>query len=128
VISRPAYINTPAGVILDRMQGKYDYGDGKVEQDPNYIIFSQRECNFPQKTFGLWWLTQFRRWGMVKAAPDYQGIVKRVVRQDIFLEAMKEMNVAGKFQDMQKQTLMDGVFDPAEPEKYALSFPVHTRS
>ena len=34
---------------------------------------------------------------------------------------------ATKFKDMQKQTLFDGVLDPAEPEKYAQSFPVHSR-
>src|SRR5947208_2260324 len=71
VVSQATYINCPPEIILGRMMGKYEYGDGRSEQDPNYMIFSERECNFPQKTFGLWWLTQFRRWGMVKGAPDY---------------------------------------------------------
>jgi nitrate/nitrite transport system substrate-binding protein len=128
VVSQAAYINCPPEIILDRMMGKYDYGDGRREQDPNYMIFSARDCNFPQKTFGLWWLSQFRRWGMVKSAPDYKGIVNRVVRQDLFLEAVKDMGVTTKFQDMQKQTLMDSTFDPADPEKYALSFAVHSRA
>jgi nitrate/nitrite transport system substrate-binding protein len=127
VVSQATYINAPADIILGRMLGKYDYGDGRQEQDPNYMIFSERECNFPQKTFGLWWLSQFRRWGMVKSAPDYKGIVSKVLRQDVYLEAMKEMGVTTKFKDMQKQTLFDGVFDPADPEMYALSFPVHSR-
>jgi nitrate/nitrite transport system substrate-binding protein len=65
---------------------------------------------------------------MVKSAPDYKGIVNRVVRQDLFLEAVKDMGVTTKFQDMQKQTLMDSTFDPADPEKYALSFAVHSRA
>jgi nitrate/nitrite transport system substrate-binding protein len=129
VVSQATYINCPPEIILGRLLGKYDYGDGKQEQDPNYMIFSQRECNFPQKTFGLWWLSQFRRWGMVKSAPDYQGIVNKVVRQDIYMEAMKDMGVATRFKDMQKQTFFDGgVFDPADPEKYAFSFAVHSRA
>ena len=128
VVSKPTYINCPPEIILGRLLGKYEYGDGKQEQDPNYMIFSQRECNFPQKTFGMWWLSQFRRWGMVKSAPDYQGIVNKVMRQDIYLEAMKEIGVMTKFKDMQKQTFFDGgVFDPSDPEKYALSFAVHSR-
>jgi nitrate/nitrite transport system substrate-binding protein len=65
---------------------------------------------------------------MVKSAPDYQGIVNRVMRQDMYREAMKDMGVTTAFKDMQKQTLFDGVFDPADPEKYALSFPVHSRT
>ena len=36
------------------------------------MIFSDRDCNDPQPAFGMWWLSQFRRWGMVKGAPDYQ--------------------------------------------------------
>jgi nitrate/nitrite transport system substrate-binding protein len=129
VVSQPTYINCPPETILGRMMGKYDYGDGRSEQDPNYMIFSDRECNFPQKTFGLWWLSQFRRWGMVKSAPDYNGITSRVMRQDAYVEAMKDMGVTTKFKDLQKVTLFDGVvFDPADPEKYALSFPVHSRT
>ena len=127
IVSQASYINCPPDIILGRLLGKYDYGDGRTEQDPNYMIFSQRDCNFPQKTFGLWWLSQFRRWGMVKSAPDYNGIVSRVMRQDIYLDAMKDMGVTTKFKDMQKQQLFDGVFDPADPEKYALSFAVHSR-
>jgi nitrate/nitrite transport system substrate-binding protein len=128
IVSRATYINCPPEIILARLLGEYDYGDGRKEKDPYYMIFSQRECNFPQKTFGLWWLTQFRRWGMVKSAPDYQGIVSRVLRQDMYREAMKDMGVSLQFKDMQKQTLFDSVFDPADPEKYALSFPVHSRA
>ena len=42
VVSRPTYINCPPAIILERLMGKYDYGDGRVEQDPNYMIFSNR--------------------------------------------------------------------------------------
>jgi len=128
VVSRATYINCPPEIIHARLMGDYDYGDGRKEKDPYYMIFSQRECNFPQKTFGLWWLTQFRRWGMVKSAPDYQGIVSKVMRQDTYRDAVKDMGVTTQFKDMQKQTLFDGTFDPADPEKYALSFPVHSRA
>jgi nitrate/nitrite transport system substrate-binding protein len=127
VVSQASYINCPPEIILGRLLGEYDYGDGRKEKDPNYMIFSQRECNYPAKTFGLWWLSQFRRWGMVKGAPDYAGVVKKVMRQDIYVDAVKDMGVTTKFQDMTKQTIGDTVFDPADPEKYALSFPVHAR-
>src|SRR5688572_23520794 len=38
VISRPAYLNTSKEAILERLLGKYDYGDGRKEQDKNYMI------------------------------------------------------------------------------------------
>jgi nitrate/nitrite transport system substrate-binding protein len=126
IIARPAYINCPPSTILERLMGKYEYGDGRVEQDPTYMIFSNRNCNYPHQIYGKWWLTQFRRWGMVKTAPDYTGIPKRVLRSDLYLEAMKELGVATKVAEEQKITLFDGVFDEANPEKYATSFKVHS--
>jgi len=126
VIARPAYINCPPSTILERLQGKYEYGDGRVEQDPNYMIFSNRNCNYPHQIYGRWWLTQFRRWGMVKTAPDYNAIPKRVLRSDLYLEAMKELGVAVSVAEEQKITLFDGVFDGSNPEKYVTSFKVHS--
>ena len=101
-------------------------GDGRVEQDPNYMIFSNRGCNYPHQIYAKWWLTQFRRWGMTKTAPDYAGVARRVLRPDIYLEAMKELGVTTKIAEEQKITLFDGVFDGKDPEKYARSFPVHS--
>src|SRR5688572_14413126 len=125
VIARPSYINCQPSTILERLMGKYEYGDGRVEQDPFYMIYSNRNCNYPQQIYGQWWLTQFRRWGMTKGAPDYAGIPKKVMRPDMYLEAMKELGVAVKVAEEQKITLFDGVFDGKDPEKYAKSFPIH---
>jgi nitrate/nitrite transport system substrate-binding protein len=126
VIARPAYINCPPEIILERLLGKYSYGDGRTEQDPNYMIFSNRNCNYPHRIYATWWLTQFRRWGMVKEAPDYAGISKRVLRSDIYLEAMKELGVKVNVAEEQKITLFDGTFDGKDPDKYARSFPVNS--
>ena len=125
VISRPTYINCPKDIILDRLQGKYDYGDGRKEQDPNYMIFSQRNCNFPSRTYGYWWMAQFRRWGMVKGTPDYKGVSERVLRPDLYASAMKELGVKVTATDMATVKLADGTFDPKNAEKYATSFSVN---
>ncbi|HXH24828.1 MAG TPA: CmpA/NrtA family ABC transporter substrate-binding protein [Vicinamibacterales bacterium] len=126
VIARPSYINCPPSTILERLLGKYDYGDGRVEQDPFYMIFSSRKANYPHRIYATWWLTQFRRWGMTKGAPDYSGVSRRVLRPDLYLEAMKELGVRVDVVEEQKVTLFDGVFDGRDPEKYARSFPVHS--
>lgn len=126
IISRPTYINCPPDIILERLMGKYDYGDGRVEQDPNYMIFSDRQANYPHQIYGKWWLSQFRRWGMVKAAPDYAGIAKRVLRSDIYLEAMKELGTSVAIQEQQQVPIYDGAFDGSDPEKYAKAFPIHS--
>jgi len=126
VISRPTYINCPPAIILERLLGKYDYGDGRTEQDPNYMIFSQRNTNYPHQIYGKWWLTQLRRWGLTKDAPDYAGIARKVLRSDIYLEAMKEIGVTPKIAEEQSITLFDGVFDGKDPDKYARSFAINS--
>ena len=126
VISRPTYINCPPAIILERLLGKYDYGDGRSEQDPNYMIFSQRNTNYPHQIYGRWWLSQLRRWGLTKGAPDYNGVTKRVIRSDIYREAMKEMGVAVTVQEETSITLFDSKFDGKDPEAYAKSFKVNS--
>ena len=126
VISRPTYINCPPAIILERLMGKYNYGDGRTEQDPDYMIYSNRNCNYPHQIFGTWWLTQFRRWGMVKGTPDYKGVAKRVLRSDIYLEAMKEMGVTTTIAEQTKVQLFDSTLDAADPEKYATSFAINS--
>jgi nitrate/nitrite transport system substrate-binding protein len=63
---------------------------------------------------------------MTKTAPDYAAIPKRVLRADIYLEAMKDLGVATKIVEEQKIALFDGVFDGKDPDGYARSFPVHS--
>ena len=126
IVSRPTYINCPPEIILGRLMGQYDYGDGRTKQDDHYMIFSQRNCNYPQKKYGVWWLTQFRRWGMVRGVPNYDGVCSRVLRPDIYEEAMREINyVHGGPDNSPERFFDDGVFDPTHsPEEYAQSFPV----
>jgi nitrate/nitrite transport system substrate-binding protein len=127
IVSRATYINCPPELILGRMQGTYDYGDGRKTQDPSYMIFSDRNCNYPQPKYATWWLTQFRRWGMVSAAPDYEGVARKVMRTDLYEEAMKELGYQHGGRDDSAETLFDGVeFDPKHAEAYASSFAVHS--
>ncbi len=126
IVSKPNYINCQKEIILGRLLGQLDYGDGRVVTDPNPMHFSKRNCNYPQAKFATWWLTQFRRWGMVTGAPDYAGVAKQVMRPDIYEEAMKEIGYTHGGVDMTPETLFDGVtFDPAgDLEAYAKGFAV----
>ena len=127
LVSRATYINCDAKTILGRLQGHYDYGDGRKKEDEYFMHFSRRNCNYPQPKYGKWFLTQFRRWGMLKGAPDYEGICKQVMRTDIYEEAMKEIGYAHGGANNDQETLFDGVtFDPAgDLEAYAKGFAVN---
>ncbi|MBC8128139.1 MAG: ABC transporter substrate-binding protein [Gloeobacteraceae cyanobacterium ES-bin-144] len=128
IVSAPTYINCPPEAILPRLQGKYDMGDGRKIKDPNYMIFNERNCNYPQPSYGKWWLTQLRRWGFTQGAPDYEGVAKSVMRNDIYEEAMKEIGYVHGGISTAKETFFDGIsFDPTgDMESYAASFAVKT--
>src|SRR5258708_30167796 len=80
IVSKPTYINCDARTILGRLQGHYDYGDGRTKEDPNYMIFSSRNCNYPQPKYAKWFLSQYRRWGLLEATPDYDALAKHALR------------------------------------------------
>src|SRR6185295_12483712 len=128
IVSKPNYINCQKEIILGRLQGKLDYGDGRAIQDEFYMHFSKRNCNFPQPAYAKWWLTQFRRWGMVTGVPDYAGVASKVMRGDIYTEAMKEIGVTDRAQDDSGWEMFDGMkFDPkGDLETYAKGFAVNS--
>ena len=127
LVSKPTYINCDKEIILGRLLGKLDYGDGRAKEDELPMHFSKRNCNYPQPAYAKWWLTQFRRWGMVTGAPDYEVVASKVMRGDLYAEAMKEIGVTDRAQDDSPWTLCDGVkFDPkGDLEAYSKGFSVN---
>lgn len=126
IVSAATYINCSADAILPRLQGKYDMGDGRKFKDSNYMIFSDRNCNYPQPKYAKWWLTQLRRWGFTDGAPDYEGVTKKVMRADIYEEAMKEIGYKHGGLSNAPEKFFDGkTFDPkADLDGFAKSFSI----
>ncbi len=125
IVSKPTYINCDQKIILGRLLGELDYGDGRKVKDELPMHFSKRNCNYPQAKYAKWFMSQYRRWGMLTGTPDYDGIAQRVMRGDLYEAAMKEIGVTDRRADFAAETLFDGVsFDPKDPEAYAKSFAV----
>jgi nitrate/nitrite transport system substrate-binding protein len=111
IVARANYVNCPKDLILSRLK--------------NNMIFNARHCNYPQPKYAVWWLTQFRRWGMLKSAPAYAEVARQVMRPDLYEEAMRELGVKHAGQNDSPEKLFDGVtFDPKRPDEYAMSFAV----
>ncbi|HMO26529.1 MAG TPA: CmpA/NrtA family ABC transporter substrate-binding protein [Tepidisphaeraceae bacterium] len=126
IVGRATYINCPPPLILERLLGKYDYGDGRVIDDPHYMYFSKNNCNYPQAKYAKWFLSQFRRWGMNEGAIDYEGVTRQVMRPDLYEEAMSEIGYSHGGPDDSPETLFDGkTFDPGDCEGYARSFEIN---
>ena len=70
-ISGKAYVNTSVDAINQRILGRYQNGMGKTWDDPNHMkFFNDGAVNFPYLSDGMWFLTQHKRWGLMKEHPD----------------------------------------------------------
>ncbi len=127
-VASKAYINTPVDVIDGRMAGKYDNGAGKTWDDPHAMkFFNDGAVNFPYLSDGMWFMTQHKRWGLMKEDPDYLAIAKSVNRIDVYKDAAAMAKVALPSSDMRSSKLMDGsVWDGKDPKAYAASFKVRS--
>ncbi len=126
LISGKAYVNAPKDVILGRFLGDYDNGIGKKWKDPNYMkFFNDGAVPFPYLSDGMWFLTQHKRWGMLKSDPDYVGIAKKVNQIALYSEAAAQLGVSVQKNEMRSSKLMDGiVWDGSNPAAYAAGFKI----
>jgi nitrate/nitrite transport system substrate-binding protein len=122
-----SYVNTDADIIVARMLGRYDNGIGKKWDDPDYMKFyNDGAVNFPYLSDGMWFLTQHRRWGLLKSDPDYLAVAKQVNRIDIYKDAAAAAKTTVAKSEMRTHKLIDGtVWDGKDPKKYASSFKIH---
>ena len=125
-IADKSYVNTSVDAINQRILGRYQNGMGKTWDDPNYMKFSSDGAvNFPYLSDGMWFLTQHKRWGLMKEHPDYLAMAKQINQIDIYKQAAAAAKVSVPASPMRSSKLMDGVvWDGKDPAKYADSFKV----
>jgi len=126
IIGGKSYVNAPPPVILGRMLGDYDDGVGKSWKEPDFMKFhNDGEVNFPYLSHGVWFMSQHKRWGLLKADVDYLAVAKQVNQIELYSEVAKSLSVAIPSSPMKTETLFDGVvFDPSKAADYAASFKI----
>ena len=125
-VADKAYVNTSVDVINQRILGRYQNGLGKTWDDPNYMKFyNDGAVGMPYLTDGMWFLTQHKRWGLLKEHPDYLAVAKQVNQIDIYRQAATAAKASVPKDVMRTSKLVDGtVWDGKDPKKYAESFNV----
>jgi nitrate/nitrite transport system substrate-binding protein len=123
VIGKVSYVNAPADVIDNRLAGIYDLGCnlGQEVYQGNYMLFHKNGMvNYPRKSYGIWFMAQYMRFGMLDEAPNNKEIADKLIMQDLYNEVAAAMKVPIPADDMKPfSSLMDKtVFDPAKPEGY----------
>jgi nitrate/nitrite transport system substrate-binding protein len=123
-IADKAYVNTSVDVINQRILGRYQNGLGKTWDDPNHMKFyNDGAVNFPYLSDGMWFLTQHKRWGLLKEHPDYLAVAKKVNQVELYKQGAALAKASVPKDAMRTSKLIDGtVWDGKDPAKYADGF------
>ena len=130
LISGSEYVDAPLSAIAPRFLGQYQDGLGHAWLDAHSLrFFAGGEVNMPWLSDGIWFLTQFRRWGLLRDDPDYLGIARRIHRLDLYRSAAEALGVPVPEHATRRSTLLDGsTWDGSDPAGYARSFAIHARA
>ncbi|WP_326901028.1 CmpA/NrtA family ABC transporter substrate-binding protein [Kosakonia cowanii] len=127
-IAARAYINTTVETIKGRMLGHYEDGLGKRWQDAHAMrFFNDGAVSYPWLSDGIWFLTQQKRWGLLKSDPDYLAVARQINRSELYKQAATAVGgISVPTSQMRSSTLIDGkVWDGSDPAAYANSFAIH---
>jgi nitrate/nitrite transport system substrate-binding protein len=128
IVGGQAYVNAPAEIVDARLLGQYDLGGGlgRRTYTEDTMLFSNGSfVNFPRKSHGIWFLSQYVRFGLLKEAPDYAGIANRLILSDLYRGVAGEMGIPIPDDDMAPFALqLDRVaFDPRSPDIALARYP-----
>ncbi|MFN3881075.1 MAG: CmpA/NrtA family ABC transporter substrate-binding protein [Nitrincola lacisaponensis] len=124
ICSRRRWIHAPFDDIVDRMEGNFDYGNGKVvENHPDQMRYWKDQTSYPFKSHDLWFLTENQRWGYLPTTLDTTSLIEQVNREDLWRAAALELGVDASdipaSSSRGVETFFDGkVFDPENPQAY----------
>ena len=127
LIAGREYVDAPLAAIESRFLGAYDDGLGNAWTDMHPLrFFADGAANMPYLSDGLWFMTQLRRWGLLRQDPNYQDIAQQVQQTDLYRQAAEALGMPVPQSPLRSATLMDGTtWDGSDPAAYARGFALH---
>ncbi len=128
LLSGQDYVDAPLSAIQPRFLGQYQDGLGHAWLDAHPLRFhGQGAVNMPYLSDAMWFMTQFRRWGLLRDDPDYLVIARQVQQLELYQQAASALGIAVPA-PMRSSQLLDGqTWDGSDPAGYARSFALHAR-
>jgi len=122
LLSKPNYVNAAVQVIEARLMGSTDIGCDlgvKKYKDDYMIFYKGGAVNAPKLSYGVWFMAQYMRFGLINSAPNYKAVADKLIMSDLYEEVAKSMNVPLQ-PDMKpfKTNLETITFDPNNPAAY----------
>ena len=125
-LAAPAFVNAPVDAIVDRIQGRYQDGLGRTWNDPHPMrFFADGAVNFPYLSDGMWFMTQFKRWGLLREHPEYLAVSAAVNRTDLYRDAAAQAGVPVPAAPLRSARLIDGaLWTGLDPVRFAAVHPI----
>jgi ABC-type nitrate/sulfonate/bicarbonate transport system substrate-binding protein len=118
---RPEYIGIDEALIARRLTRE------SASPESNRLpvrFFEDGTVNYPRAADGVWFLTQYERWGMIARRDDYREIAAAINQTQLYREAAQRIGVAIPAETA-SQVLIDGrVWDGSDPQGYAKGFEI----
>lgn len=119
-LAEPDLIDVSRDVIAPRL-----LGEDNVRAAPPVSFFNNGSVNYPRVSDGLWFITQFRRWGMLSNdASQDRAVAARIHQTALYREAalLSEIPVPD---EMRVERLCDGIeWDGADSGGYLSKFAI----
>jgi nitrate/nitrite transport system substrate-binding protein len=91
-------------------------------------FFADGAVNFPYLSDGLWFLSQYRRWGLLPDAGDLAATVAAVNQIELYRQAAGQVGIETPASASRKSVLLDGtLWDGSDPLGYAEGFAIRGR-
>jgi ABC-type nitrate/sulfonate/bicarbonate transport system substrate-binding protein len=113
-LAAPELIGVPAPLIASRLQGTRSAAGLPVS------FFDDGRVNFPRESEGLWFLTQFRRWGLLRGDDSHDDMqTAAAINQTALYREAAALAGVPCFDAPRVERLMDGVsWDGLDPSAY----------
>ena len=119
-IGAASYVNAPPSEIEGRLKGQYNLGPGignKTYTDDYMTFFRGGQVNAPRRGHAMWFMSQYRRLGLLKADPPYQELADQLILRDLYEKVAAKEGVGVPDDDMSPITIKldNTTFDPKKP-------------
>jgi nitrate/nitrite transport system substrate-binding protein len=119
-IGSASYVNAPPSEIEGRLLGQYDLGAGigpKTYTDDYMTFYRGGLVNAPRRSYAMWFMAQYRRFGLLKSDPPFQELADQLILRDLYEKVAAREKVPVPDDDMSPLTIKldNTTFDPKKP-------------
>jgi nitrate/nitrite transport system substrate-binding protein len=119
-VGATSYVNAPPAEIEGRMLGQYDLGPniGPKTYTDDYMVFHRGgQVNAPRRGHAIWFMSQYRRFGLLKQDPAYQELADTIVLRGLYEKVAAKEGIDVPDDDMAPFHIQldNTTFDPRKP-------------